>query len=96
VLGLIRQHGWAPLIALVFLGMYFGWLPDPRRTASEKLVGAMTSEMAGLRADVRRASERSVRLMGMMTELCLAMQRHDAKSVGSCTYVYENHQGGGP
>jgi len=98
VLGLIREYGWPVIIAILFGSLYFGWLPDPRRTAAEKLVASITAEMNGLRMEARRNGERTLRALGMMTELCLTLQRHDPKSTGSCSYVYQNHSegGGGP
>jgi hypothetical protein len=92
VLGLISQYGWATVIAVLFLLMYLGWLPDPRRTAAEKLVGEVVERMDDVRTEMRRVNERQIRMFSMLTELCLAAQRHDGKSVASCSYVYSNHQ----
>src|SRR5262245_16564477 len=91
LLGLIREYGWPVIIAILFGSLYLGWLPDPRRTANEKLVTSITEEMNGLRMEARRNGERTLRALSMMTELCLTMQRHDPKSTGSCSYVYQNH-----
>jgi hypothetical protein len=93
---LIRDHGWTLVLAVLFMGLYFGWLPDPRRYEIAKMAADTIAETIELRSAVRRLGERQARTMIMLTELCLAMQRHDQKSTGSCAYIYQNHDGGSP
>ena len=77
-------------LALFFLSMYFGWLPDPNRTAANLVTEKLLSRMATARAELHRMNDRQLRLFSMLTELCLAMQRHDPKSVGTCSYLYQD------
>src|SRR5262245_57624748 len=85
---LVMQYGWASVLAIFFLSLYFGWLPDPHRAEIKTLVAGATKQMAGVRAELRRSSERQLKMLTQLLELCLAVQRHDAKSIGSCSYIY--------
>lgn len=87
---LVTQYGWSTFIALLFLAMYFGWLPDPRRTEAERLVKEFTVATQAVHNDMGRVVSQHSRMFSMLTELCLAMQRHDNSSVGTCGYVHQD------
>ena len=96
LLGLIGQYGWSTVFAVLFVSLYFGWLPDSRREALDTVAAGMRGELAGMRTEIRRLNERQIKIFSMLTEICLAAHRHDPKSIDTCSYVYSNHAGDAP